>query len=147
MDGAMSMMSGDHIWKPNRPCAKFVAKSTASGSTYSIFLPPPASVFFRLLPPASAVSRLLPFRAASGPFGSWQHVWGPGWRRRESISGNPTGHVPNFRRKSPDASSVCAIFCFRQLPSASVGFRYRPSASVSGRIWSVRLMETWIGPG
>ena len=38
-----------------------------------------------------------------------------------------------------------SYFFFRQLPSDSVSFRYLPSASISGRIWSVWLMATCLG--
>ena len=41
-----------------------------------VVLFPPFSCF-RQLPSASAICRRIPFRAASGPRGRWQHVWGP----------------------------------------------------------------------
>ena len=89
------------------------------------------AIFHRAAPrrPRCPISHQLPFRAASGPCGRWQHVWGAGWRYREIISGNPTGRGPNFRKKSTDYSAVSAISL---LPSASAIFRRRPFPVASG---------------
>ena len=118
-------------------------KSTDSSSVSAISCfrrLPSASVSFRYLPSASISGRIWAVRSMETFLGDRMMMSG-------IISGNPTVHGANLRIKSPDSRDACVIFCFRQLPSSSVFFRHLPSASIPGRIWSVRLMDTRTVPG
>ena len=94
---------------------------------------------FRQLPSASAVSfrfgsHLVCVADVNMSGGHDDDVGG-------GISGYSAGPGPNLWRKSTDSSSASSIFL---IPSASVGFRHLPSASVSGRFWSVCLTATFL---
>ena len=143
--GARMAMSGEHIWQPNMPWAKFSEKSTVSSSVSVIFLLPPTSVCFRQHPPSSGGVRFgsLLARVSDG----WKHGWGQAddIGRAYLETQHAMGQICGENR--PILVLLIPFFCFRQLPSASVCFRHLPSASVSGRFWSVCLIVTWVGPG
>ena len=61
------------------------------------------------------------------------------------ISGGPTGPEPNSRVKSTDSRTVSGIFCFRQLPSASVSVRHLPPATISTHTWALWATATFLG--
>ena len=96
-----------------------------------MFLSFPCFRSLRLIPSAPAIFRRRPFRVASGPC----VIGGEYLATRQAL-----GQICGGDR--PILALFLPCFCFRQPPSDSVSFRYLPSSSISGRIWSVRLMAT-----
>ena len=122
-------MSGEHIWEPNRPWAKFAEKSTESSAVSPIFLLPSASVCFRQLPPSSVSSRFGPHlvRVDDGNMsGGHDDDVGREYLEAQQAMGRICGE------NRPILVLLLPFFCFRQLPPASAIFRRHPFRVASG---------------
>ena len=124
--GDRTMTAGENIREPNRAGSKF---SDQNRKILVLFLPfscfhqrPSAFVSFRHLPPPTMATRIWEVWTMSRLLGDRRTTDG------ENIW-EPNRPWPNFRIKSTDSRDVSPNFL---LPSASVSFRHRPSASVSG---------------
>ena len=125
-------MSGEHIWKPNRPWAKFVGKSTDSSAASAIFLIPSASVCVRQLPPSSDGVRFGPHlvRVGDGNM-SGGHVddVGRAYLGTQHAMGQICGeNRPTLVLFLPFPDSIS----FHLLPSDSAIFRQHPFRIASG---------------
>ena len=131
-------MAGENIWKPNRPWAKFAGGNRPILVPLLSFPLPSASVCFRHLPSASVSVRF------------WSACLIVTWMSHDADIGRSyleTQHALGqiFGEHRPILVLFITFLRFRPLPSASVSFRFPLSTSISGRIWSVCLMETCLG--
>ena len=111
--------------------------------TLVLFLSFSSAVGFRLLPPSSVGIRFGSHlvRVCDGNMsGGHDDAVGRAYLETQHAMGQICGE------NRPILVLLMSFFRFRHLPPAFVCFRNLPSASVSGSIWSVRLMEKWMGP-